>query len=107
MKAVPHILASSAGTKRGQPGVYPGSTWGQPGVNSGSTWGQPGKPGSTWDQPWVNPGSTWVNLHRPAQQRGVVVAVVAAETAVPVGRDPPAVVAVPPNAPDGASARGT
>jgi len=40
------------------------------------------------------------------QQRGVVGAGVAAEPTVPVAQDPPAV-AVPPNAPDGASARAT
>jgi len=42
LKAVHHIVVSSADTKRGQPGLNLRSTWGQHGVNLGSTWGQPG-----------------------------------------------------------------
>jgi len=57
------MKASTVETKRGQPGVNPGSTWGQPGVNVVSICGQPGVHlGSTLGSTWVQPG---VNLHHP------------------------------------------
>jgi hypothetical protein len=59
LEAGHHISASSAETKRGPPGVNPGSTRGQPGVHPWSTRGPSGiKPGPTRGQPGINPEST-------------------------------------------------
>jgi hypothetical protein len=55
-------------SKRGQPGVNPGSRWGQAGVKLGPSWGQAGgNLGAAWGKAGVNLRSTWGQPAPPYQ----------------------------------------